>query len=334
MAKKLSSTKPAERLLTLYTTLLMSSRPLSLTELANEFECSKPSVLRDIEKLEGARFGKVLKSIKGREALFSLQKPEKIPALSLNAEGIHQLALCRNFLFAILPKAIQKEISASLNQTASYLPSGHQSLPDGIGVSLNKGYIDYTPFQDTLKKLQQAIIHKRVCAVRYKGALVSEEKEYDFAPKRLIAYRESIFIEGYVCVDKGDAVPKYDNTVRLALHRIKDCIPTRRTSEKVPNIPSSDNEALGVMLGEPFTATIRFAPAAATYVAERQWSDGQKIEQHEDGSITLQLNVHNAQECIAWVLSFADTAEVIEPDWLRRDIMEKIQKLRKIYVLK
>lgn len=153
MPKKHSSNKPGERLLALFTTLLISRRPRSLSELAQEFSCSKPSILRDLVKIEEAKFGKILRIKNGKEVQFSMDKPHTIPSFALNAEGLYQLALCYDFLFSVLPEEIQKEIRLSLTQAATFLPSGQQSLPDGVGQSLSKGRIDYTPFQNILKTL-------------------------------------------------------------------------------------------------------------------------------------------------------------------------------------
>lgn len=132
-------------------------------------------------------------------------------------------------------------------------------------------------------------------------------------------------------MDKGRAIPKYENPIRLALHRFTTCTLTQRTSKYVPEITQSDNEALGVMLGKPFRVVIRFSEASATYVAERQWSADQRIVTHEDGSMTLSLQARDESECLAWVFSFGDTAEILEPQQLHEKFMKKLDNLQKIY---
>lgn len=61
---------------------------------------------------------------------------------------------------------------------------------------------------------------------------------------------------------------------------------------------------------EPFEVSLRFAPEAATYAAERRWSRDQRCEMHDDGSVTLPIRTHNEAECLSWVLGFADRAQV------------------------
>ncbi len=330
MGKKLSDGKPAEKLLALYTILLVAARPHSHTELSEMLGCSKPTLTRLLAQLEGSRFGKVQRSQQGREALYQLEKPSKLPTVCLNAEGLYQLALCRELLTNLLPETMHNKMETSLRQAVAFLPQGSQEMPDHIGTSLSKGRIDYKPFQNTLGIVLQAIRDHKVCEIEYKGAALAEEKSFDFAPKLIIGFRESLLVQGFIVADRGNATPLYENHTTLAIHRIKKCTSTRRNA-CVPDIPEPDNAAFGIMEGEPFTAVVRFAAAAATYVAERQWSAQQSIELHADGSLTLHVQGRSVPEFLSWVLSFGKTAEVLSPTWLRDEVGEAIKHLYKSY---
>ena len=137
-------------------------------------------------------------------------------------------------------------------------------------------------------------------------------------------------MQGFIVADKGTALPVYDSPTTLAIHRIKACDSTRREA-RVPDIPEPNNAAFGIMEGEPFTAVVRFAAAAATYVAERQWSAQQSIELHADGSLTLHVQGQSVPEFLSWVLSFGKAAEVLSPAWLRAEVGEAIKHLYKCY---
>ena len=130
--------------------------------------------------------------------------------------------------------------------------------------------------------------------------------------------------------ENGNAIPVYNSPTTLALHRIKACHATRREA-RVPDIPEPDNSTFGIMEGEPFTAVVRFAAAAATYVAERQWSAQQSIELHVDGSLTLHMQGQSVPEFLSWVLSFGKTAEVLSPDWLRQEVWEAVRTVCEYY---
>lgn len=332
MGCKLTEAKPAEKLLSLFTTLLFNKREYSLSELAKLLGCSKQSVSRLITQMEGAQYGKIDKRKDGKKVVFTLQRPKRLPAVSLDAEGLAQLVLCRDFLTNLLPQTMQARIQKSLETAVSYLPDDSQYMPESVGASLGKGRINYEPFQDYLETITWAIRENRVCLVKYKKSINREEREFDYAPKRLVAYREGIFVLGYVVTDRGAVKPRHDGPTPLALHRLTDCILTRRTSERVPGVPPPTQEALGIMdKGTPFEVVVKFAPSAATYVAERQWSAKQQLTRCADGSIVLRVQAANEPECLSWVLGFGTAAELLEPAWLREKIAQTVAGMAGLY---
>ena len=52
------------------------------------------------------------------------------------------------------------------------------------------------------------------------------------------------------------------------------------------------------------------AGEAADYVSERIWSDSQKIEKQDDGSVVLQITTSSEPELMAWVRSFGEEASL------------------------
>lgn len=322
MSKKWTDAKPAEKLLSLYTLLLFSHKEISLSELSVALECSKQSVSRLIVQLEGSRFGKILRTQRGREALFRLERPKQLPQISLGADGLAQLALCREFLLHLLPPAMHIEMKHSLQQASAFLPEKEQFKPIDIGGRLRKGSIDYSPFQGVLDTLIQAIRENNTCSVQYKASLHGTEKHFDYAPKRLLVFHESILIAGWIVETNDRVAPVYESPTRLSLQRIITCLGNNKSTEHLPPIPESDSASFGIMGGESFAATIQFSPNAATYISERQWSMNQTLEHNSDGSVTLNLTVQSLAECISWILSFGVTATVLSPDWLRDKIKQ------------
>lgn len=328
MGCKLAEAKPAEKLLSLFTTLLFTNRRYSLSDLAAMLDCSKQTVSRLLLQMEGAKYGKLAREKQGKEVFFKLLRPERMPAVSLDGEGLSQLLLCRDFLVNLLPNKMQAQMQKSLEVAVTYLPAGSQKMPQSVGASLSKGHIDYEPFQGYLETLMKAIQANKVCLVRYRRAINKPEREYDYAPKRLVAYREGIFLLGYMVTDKGTVRPTHDDPTPLAVHRMTGCVLTRRTSEHVPDVPSPPQAALGIMnWGEPFEVVVKFAPSAATYVAERQWSANQQSEICEDGALLLRVQMANEPECLSWILSFGTAAELLEPAWLREKFATEVMKI-------
>ncbi|MDL2210483.1 WYL domain-containing protein [Desulfovibrio sp. OttesenSCG-928-O18] len=320
--------KPSEKMLSLYTMLLFSGREATLSELSRELQCSKQAVLRLIDQFEASRFGKLLRTKRGRESVYRLDRPKNLPKVSLNAEGLHQLALCRDFMLHLLPESMRKTVDITLQQASAYLSESdipEDALP--VGESFAKGRIDYSPFQEMLQSVIRGIREQKVCMIRYKSSLYGDARDFEYAPKRLIAYRESIHIAGWIVSEKGTASALYETPTSLALHRLQKVLVSRRSSAHLPEAIEENKGAFGLMQDETFTMRVKFSPSAATYVAEREWSADQKITLHKNGSITIAITARSPAEALSWILSFGDTAEVLSPKWLREDIAQQVAVL-------
>ena len=322
---------PSERLLALYSMLLFSGRTVSLTELARELECSKQTVRRLADQMEASPFGKLLRGMRGREVTYHLERPAAMPKISLDPEGLQQLALCRAFLCHLLPKSMQKTMDAALLQASAYLPEG-ETLGDAgeVGQAVARGPIDYSPFQQALRTLMDAIRQGRVCVVDYR-ATSGVEKRHFFAPQKILAYHESLYAHGWMVTARGTAEPLFAAPTNLAVHRMTGVRMTRRRFEACPEERVDGDESFGLMDGRPFTVRVRFDESAAVYVSERTWSRDQKLTSHRDGSVTLTMTARSEAEVISWVLSFADAATLISPRRLRARMAETARKLCALY---
>lgn len=129
-------------------------------------------------------------------------------------------------------------------QAAALLPDTESLPPGGIGGRLSKGHIDYDPFAATLDCLTQAMQARSVCTVSYRAALHRQEKAWQYASLRLLAYRESLFVQGHMVTDDGPVERLFDDTTLLALHRITASRVTGRSSVALPDIPAPSGEGL------------------------------------------------------------------------------------------
>lgn len=319
---------PSERLLGMYSMLLFGGKELSLGELSEELKCSKQAVLRLVRQLDAARFGKLLHAKRGRESYYRLDKPRHVPKLSLNAQGLHQLALCKDFMLHLLPDSMRKTMRTTLEQASAYVPEGEaQPATTALATSVAKGRIDYTAHEDVFHSIVRAIEQQKVCMVDYKQSIHYAAKQFEFAPKRLVAYREAFHIHGWIVSEKGTAQPLFEAPTTLALHRLQSVTLTRRNTGHLPDAQDAHAGNFGVLEGDPFTVRVKFTRSAATYVAERIWSTDQKVAVHTNGSITLTMTARSELEVVAWVLSFGDAAELVSPKWLREELAVQVQKL-------
>jgi predicted DNA-binding transcriptional regulator YafY len=328
--KKNPDASPGEKLLALYCTLLYSRREMSLSELAASLTCSKQTIGRLINKLESSSYGKVVRRLRGREAYYALARPEKnLPQLPLDAEGLAQLVLCRDFMVHLLPKDMRRTITRTLNLTAAYLPEG-QGIPPEIGLGLAKGAIDYTPHQDKLQALRKAISDGRLCAVSYQADRSRPARSYDFAPKKLLAYQGSLRVLGWIVDGRTPARAKHEDPSLLFVQRFSKVMPLKKSGRHLPDPPAEEG-TFGLMADEVFKARVCFKGEATTYVEERTWSAEQSFKRRPDGSLVLTFKARSRLEVLSWVLSFGARAEILAPGWLRAEMVRAVRALSLAY---
>lgn len=303
MPKKLDpDARPSEKLLKLFSTMLFSDRAFSLTELASILGCSKPTVLRLITNIDASQHAKIRKQKRGRESYYWLEHPDKRPKVTLDADGIDRLLLCRNFLLHLLPGAAKDMVDDAIERAAAYTSDDEKyQVYEGTGVPSTKGTVDYAPHQETLHTLIEAIRHKRVFRVSYtdmprEGAEFTSSRLQDtvrdsggdggafwFAPKRLI-YHRSIFATGWVVDGPFEPKKEFDTPTLLHVHRVKsiEMAKEKRSAAKLPEPTGIDAGYFGIAYVREFETAIRFGPSAADYISERTWSSDQKIAQDGD----------------------------------------------------
>jgi proteasome accessory factor B len=90
--------------------------------------------------------------------------------------------------------------------------------------------------------------------------------------------------------------------------------------------------ALGVLGGEgDYRVVIRFRPAVADRVREREWHESQELRDLPDGGLELSLRLGALPEVERWVLTWAGDAEVIAPRELRRRMKATASALQELY---
>lgn len=78
---------------------------------------------------------------------------------------------------------------------------------------------------------------------------------------------------------------------------------------------------------EDSIALVRFDPSIAWW-ARRQLVGASVVDDLDDGGIEARLRVANPEAFIGWILSFDDAAEVLEPQDLRRRLIDRVRAVR------
>lgn len=214
---------PSEKAFRFFALLLFNNRFYSLTELSSLLAMSKPAVSRMIRNFENAWIGSLQREQRGREIYIKLQRSNTASNIAINGDGLKQLLLCREFLVHMLPENMLDKTLSSITQAVVFTPRASQPLQAIPAAAMYKGKIDNTVRQKEMDNLITAIENNLVCQITYHGAGNKEAKTWFLAPKRLLAYHETIYIEGWKVSAEDAPEILFDDPLRLPLQRFRGC---------------------------------------------------------------------------------------------------------------
>ena len=302
---------PGDKLLTLYQRLTLDARKHYLGNLAADLGCSSQAVTRMIGIIEH-HLGKdahIEKGLEGRRRFYQLVSKSQAKTLGFSFEELTFLATCRDLAAPYLPDGVAQRVTKTLTALTLHLAEGNGPAPlpgQSIGFR-NKGYIDYTPHQETIAVLRQAIAKRQICQVVYRANGRDGATTYRYAPGHILAMNGTLYVQGYKLAE-GSLLQ--DRPTTFLIHRMSQIEPTGEYF----SFDAADATArqFGLNWHKPKRIQVHVAPEAADYVRDRVWSDDQSIDEHLDGSITLTVSTTSEKELNAWVWSFGEQARIVE----------------------
>jgi proteasome accessory factor B len=120
----------------------------------------------------------------------------------------------------------------------------------------------------------------------------------------------------------------------FALPRIADVVNTTAAFTRPADFSPEKffANALGVLGGAgDYRVVIRFSPAVAERIREREWHESQEMRELPGGGLELHLRLGALTEVEQWILSWGAAAEVVSPPELRASIARTAAALARTY---
>lgn len=295
--------------------------------LASECGVSARTIFRDLKQLEGAGVGI---AFDGESGGYRVAGDFFLPPVSLTAqEALSLSVLCEQVagreqipftrpawqalqkVQASLPTEIRDEISRAAEsivvQTARAMPA------DGHG--------------DMYDRVQSAIASRRALLCRYESLADSEGGEvFEFDPYTLYFAVRAWYAVGFHH-GRGEVRT-------LKLNRFTQASLLERVYE-IPadfSLESLLGNAWRMIRGEPeYEVEVRFEPVFAETVSDTLWHKTQRLEEHDDGSLTFRCRVAGLEEIVWWVLSMGPHCRVVGPEALRELVRAKSAATASLY---
>ncbi len=232
----------------------------------------------------------------------------------------------------LLPKSTVGKLQMHFNRAAKVLDSTSAASPvsrwrDKLRV-LHRGPPLRPPaisekVQDTV---YDALLRGLRLEVTYLARGDKSEKSYEVSPHGLVI-KEGL---SYLVCSLWD----YSDVKLLLLHRMRsvsllDKPSTAPLGFDLDNLIASVE--LDYAVGGKIRLRARFSDNAAHHLAERPLSEDQSLKDLGDGKAELAATVNDTAELRWWLLAFGAQVEVLEPDDLRRYMMDSIARMADVY---
>lgn len=329
--KKNQHSSYGQKIVTLFSRLLFSREKFGLIELARQLDCSKQTVMRLIADINQSYGVEVVGSMEGRRKYYQLRQTRKgTPQINFSHGEVATLQMCKAFTEHLLGTELFNEASLALDKS-QYLIDGASS-PRHFG-SFLPGSVDYTPHQQTIRILIEAMEARKVCKILYKGAGRKRAISFYIQPFKLFSHQDTLYLHAGKARTPGKPFKEAEYNPLLVVHRVKQaeltdisyCLPDDYDFEQF------FNHSFGIIKEDAFQVELEFSGYAATYVAERIWSPDQEIEALADDKIRLKFSASSVPELVGWIMWWGDEVKVVGPEWLVEEICNASKNISNIY---
>jgi predicted DNA-binding transcriptional regulator YafY len=318
-----------ERLLVI-DSLIRSSTRLTNKSIAETLEVSERTVRSDLAFLRD-RYHAPLHFTRSKGHHYT--NPEwRLPSISLSQGELFALTLGARMLQAYAGSAYISDLRSAILRLSERLPEetwiNLQQIADEriLFTSGAETYLD----QQTWNQLVEACHSSRQVEIHYYTASRNANSDRVIDPYLLHIYRgTNPYLIGF-CHKRQDIrwfrVDRIRKLQLLDSKFVRD--PTFNPKEYLEKIFQAE-----VGNGNPRLVAIWFDAATAPYIRERRWHPTQEINEHPDGSITLQMQVTGLNELKRWVLGYGKGAVVKEPPELVALVKGEVEEMGKHYAL-
>jgi predicted DNA-binding transcriptional regulator YafY len=295
---------------------------VGLDDLAEELECVRRTVYRDLEALMLAGFPVTSEKRDGR-VYYAFVVTFRLGDVPVTPDEILSLAFGEDLLRTLEGTVFLDSIQSALGKIRSALGPQVSEFLAQLGESfrvLPGPHENYAAMRDTIRVLNEAVLERRTVRMRYRTGSTGREKARDLHPYRVWYRAGALYVVGH---------DHLSGEVRtFSVGRIRELTATAQRF-RVPDSFDFDarvGSSFGVVNEPPMRVRIRFDRRWADWVAERTWHPTQALTRRRGGVLELTMDVGGAAEVRSWVLSFGSGAEVLEPAALRDDVHRELTK--------
>lgn len=298
-------------------------RGISKRELADLYEVSKKTIERDITNLSSVGFPiyDEIDPARDNQVIYRIYKGYTIPELNLSELENYTMYIIlklitpwKGYLDGLAKYSFKKIFSQADQNFVDFVKNVSDQI---IPTSSNTMNLSQES-NEVLIKIVKAIYDYKKIKIVYNSVYSNSIKEHIISPLSLKFHNNNIYLAGYLR-------PK-QQTLIFALNRINELTVLSESQDTLKFNPQEFfDKSFGISQGEAFSVKLRFTKSVAQYVSERIWHPDQELINCENGDIILNFPAKSLDETVSFVLSFKENVEVLEPEMLKKKVLETLQ---------
>lgn len=297
-----------DRLVSILSVLLQKEK-VTTTYLAEKFEVSKRTILRDIESLNKA--GIPIVTLQGHGGGVSIMENYKLDKTLLSSRDLRSIIAGLKGLDSVSGSNQYRQLMEKLHVDSSAVSTSDNHF------IINLSGWDKNAFADTIELINAAIEQKRRIIFRYFSPNGDSERVME--PYHIIFQWSNWYVWGY-CVERHDFR-------MFKLSRITELQITNKLIElrEIPEYHQQNNWDIEHQV----QATVRFDKCVKWRLVDEWGFDF--LTYDEDGNIVVTFTWSDLPSLFNFILSFGDKAEILEPIEYRKQFAEILKNMQAKY---
>ena len=294
-----------DRLVSILSVLLQKEK-VTTPYLAEKFEVSKRTILRDIESLNKA--GIPIVTLQGHGGGVSIMENYKLDKTLLSSRDLRSIIAGLKGLDSVSGSNQYRQLMEKLHVDSSAVSTSDNHF------IINLSGWDKNAFADTIELINAAIEQKRRIIFRYFSP--NGESERVLEPYHIIFQWSNWYVWGY-CVERHDF--RMFKMSRIAGLQMTDkpIEPREAPEYQQQNWWGKDSQV---------KATVRFDKSVKWRLIDEWGVD--RLQYDEGGNIVISFTWSDLPSLFHFILSFGDKAEILEPVEYRKQFAEILKRLQ------
>ena len=313
--------------------LLNSGRTYKVSELAEELETKPRNIIEYKKELEEARYAIINKA--GKYGGYKLDKTYTIPSLKFTEDEKRILQVAIDFI-----KSHGDFLDSSLYQKAmAKVFSSISSLPKSEETPIIPG-VTFTMSNEEMNKrfniIRECIEKKQKLSIDYLS-IDNEVRTRVIHPYKLFIFHNAWFVIGYCELRKTFRYFKLTRIENFSIISKKFSVSILYNEhdyfdEKGFKVGRDWSKDLDDTTAENVTddwvhIKLEFSGPPAMYVKEYKFGENQVVTPIDKNTTILECDMHYRYSTIKFVLGFGLDCKVLEPQWLKEEVVSIAKKM-------